>query len=136
MNLPLLPPPILITRTTAMLLRDFCVIARLLYHIYTPRSSIYMPYTIQYWQCQYHVKASTQTVVSPSRGAGPPSGILPWDSCFVGRSSSPSNNQPSALTYMCIYICIYIYIYVCVYTYIHIYIHIHIHIYIYIYIYI
>jgi len=41
--IPLLPPPIRITHTAAIRLREFCAIYIL------PPTSLYMPYTIQYW---------------------------------------------------------------------------------------
>jgi len=42
---PLLPPPIRIIQTTAILLGDFCAI----YIPPPPRLYLFMPYTIQYW---------------------------------------------------------------------------------------
>jgi len=42
--IPLLPPPICMTQTTAILEREFCAI-----HDPPPRPSLVMPYTIQYW---------------------------------------------------------------------------------------
>jgi len=69
------------------------------------------PDTIQYWSCQYRVKANPQVDDSDH------------------FSVVSSEGKYSAASYMYIYV--YIYTYVCVHTYVHIYIHTYIHIYIY-----
>jgi len=58
-NYPCMNPPIRITHTTAILLRDFCAIYNL------PRPSLYMVYTIHYSEGQYRVKASSRVRQAP-----------------------------------------------------------------------